>query len=32
MFNGLIYPPGEFPVLLFVEGPEKAQRFDGIER
>ena len=31
-FNCLIYPPGEFPILLFVEGSEKAQRFDSIER
>jgi hypothetical protein len=31
-FNCLIYPPGELPVLLFVEGSEKTKRFDGIER
>jgi hypothetical protein len=31
-FNSLVDPRREFPVLLFVKGPEKAQSFNGIER
>jgi hypothetical protein len=28
----LIHPGGEFPVLFFIKGPEKAQGLDSIER
>lgn len=30
-FNRLIHPREEFPIFLFIKGPEKAQGFDGIE-
>ena len=31
-FDRLIHPHSEFPIFLFVKGPEKAQGFYGIER